>query len=120
MCPKFTTEESDCLKNCSHLNPNLHTKQVSDSDFISPKALFKKHAQKKKNQSREQMSRSERTQAQEGNSLSDRTPAPNLLLTCEFFSTWIFFMMTEDDKDTTQPMFLYFTTEAKPVQTLHS
>lgn len=66
------------------------------------------------------MSRTEWMQAQEGNSLSDRTPALNFLLTREFLSAWILFMTTEDDKDTTQPMFLYFTTEAKPVQTLHS
>lgn len=66
------------------------------------------------------MSRTEWMQAQEGNSLSDRTPALNFLLTREFLSAWIFFMTTEDDKDTTHPMFLYFATEAKPVQTLHS
>lgn len=59
-------------------------------------------------------------QAQEGNSLSDRAPALNFSLTCESLSTWIFFMMTEDHKDTTQLTLLYFTREAKPVQTLRS
>lgn len=55
MCHKFSTEEIDCLKNCSQLNPNFHPMQASDSDFISPKVLFKKHGQK--NHSGEQMSR---------------------------------------------------------------
>jgi len=62
-------------------------------------------------------SRTDLTQAQEGNSLSDRAPALNFSLTCELLSTQTFFMMTEDHQDTTQPVFLYFTTEAKPAQT---
>lgn len=78
MCHKFSTEETDCLKNYSQLNPNFHTKLTSDSDFIFPKAFFKKHGQK--NHSREQMSKTEWTKAQEGNSLSDRTLALNFSL----------------------------------------
>lgn len=113
MCHKFSTEEIDRLTSCCQQNPNFHNKQASDSDFISPKAFFKRHGQK--NHSREQMSRTKWTHAQEGNSLSDRAPSLNFSLTHEFLST----MMTEDDKDITQHVSI-FHYETKPVQTLHS